>query len=317
MAEGAPRIRFRHRAEYVALAFAGAIVRWAPHRVSLALAWGVAAVMHGLFGFRRKEARRRLRAVLGPETRERVVRRAAWRSFRNLCFNAVDTLRAPRLTPRWFREHVLLAGRVEWLEQCRASGRGLILAASHSGNWELCALGLQRMGYPLFLLARRQKNPLTDDYLNRMRASAGAPALMNDDPGLLRQTIRRLRAGEVLALLPDVRARTPAHAIPFFGGIANLGAGPALLARQSGARLITVEIERLGWTRHRLTFGDAVEPDPETDRDADARRVMTEIMARLEGHIRARPDQYFWYNRRWVLDPLTPAESPAASDAPP
>ena len=55
MAEGAPRIRFRHRAEYVALAFAGAIVRWAPHRVSLALAWGVAAVMHELADIELKE----------------------------------------------------------------------------------------------------------------------------------------------------------------------------------------------------------------------------------------------------------------------
>ena len=317
MANGAPRIRFRHRAEYAALAVAGAIVRRAPHRASLALAWLVAAAMHGLFGFRRAEARRRVRAVLGPEARAREVRRAAWQSFRNLCFNAVDTLRAPRLTPRWFREHVHLDGQVEWLEQCRASGRGLILAASHSGNWELCALGLQRMGYPLFLLARRQKNPLTDEYLNRMRASAGAPALMNDDPGLLRQTIRRLRAGDFLALLPDVRARTPAHAIPFFGGTANLGAGPALLARQSGAQLITVEIERLGWTRHRLTFGSPVEPDPGAERDADARRVMIEIMTRLERYIRAHPGQYFWYNRRWVLDPLPSGPSPAAPGTPP
>ena len=317
MAGGPPsRPLLRHRFEYAALAVLGWMVRAMPYRASLALAWLAAAILHHLIGFRRAEARRRIRWVFGPDMPERTVRCAAWKSFRTLCFNAVDTLCLPRRSPEWFRAHIALEGRTDLLDECKASGRGLIVAVPHMGNWELAGVAMQRFGYPFFFLARRQKNALTDAYLNRMRAAAGVPAVMNDDPGLLKQVIRRLRAGEFLALLPDVRARTPAHPIPFLGGTANLGAGPALLARQSGARLITARIERIGWTKHRVTYGDPIEPDPSAERDADARRVMTEVMARLEGSIRAQPGQYFWYNRRWVLDPLTPAESKPAPESP-
>ena len=317
MAAGVPsRPLLRHRLEYAALVGVGALVRALPSRAALALAWLVAAFLHHVIGFRRAEARRRIRLVLGPETPEREVRRAAWTSFRILCFNAVDALCLPIRTPEWFRTHVALEGRTDLLEECKASGCGLILTVPHMGSWELVGVALQRAGFPFFFLARRQKNALTDAYLNRLRATAGVPAMMNDDPGLLKQSIRRLRGGEFLGLLPDVRARTPAHPIPFLGGTANLGAGPALLARQSGARLVAARVERIGWTRHRITFVHALEPDPSAERDADARRVMTELMAHLEGFIRAQPDQYFWYNRRWVLDPLTPAESKASPEAP-
>ncbi len=317
MADGvSPRPLPRHRLEYAGLIGLGGLVRVLPHRASLALAWLVAAFLHFVVGFRRAEARRRLRRVLDPETPERAIRRAAWTSFRTLCFNAVDALALPTRSPEWFRAHVALEGRTDLLEECKTAGRGLILTVPHMGSWELVGVALQRAGFPFFFLARRQKNTLTDAYLNRLRATAGVPAMMNDDPGVLKQSIRRLRAGQFLGLLPDVRARTPAHPIPFLGGTANLGAGPALLARQSGARLVAARVERIGWTRHRITLVRAIETDPNADRDADARRVMTELMTCLEGFIRTQPEQYFWYNRRWVLDPLTPAESKSAAESP-
>lgn len=317
MAGGTPsRPPLRHRLEYAALIGVGRLVRALPYRASLALAWVVAAILHHLAGFRRAEARRRIRIVFGPDMPERRVRRVAWESFRTLCFNAVDALCLPLRNPEWFRAHVTFEGRTDLLDECKASGRGLIAAGCHMGNWELCGVAMQCSGNPFFSLVRRQKNALTDAYLNRMRAAAGVPAIMNDDPGLLKQVIRRLRAGEFLAILPDVRARTPAHLIPFLGGTANLGAGPALLARQSGARLTTAEVRRIGWTKHLVIYGDPIELDPSAERNADARRVMTEVMARLERSIRAHPGQYFWYNRRWVLDPLVPAESNPAPESP-
>jgi hypothetical protein len=37
-------------------------------------------------------------------------------------------------------------------------------------------------------------------------------------------------------------------------------------------------------------------------------------MRQIEAMIRAEPGQWFWYNRRWVLDPLD-AEEPAGEFA--
>jgi Kdo2-lipid IVA lauroyltransferase/acyltransferase len=298
--------RMKHRVEYAALVAAAGLLRILPHRAALGLVWGVAALMHVVFGFRRAEARRRIRAVFGEALPEARVRSAAWASFRGLCFNAVDMVRLHYWTPERLRERFTFEGRMDVLDACRADGRGLVVAVPHAGNWELAGIAMQRTGYPFFFLARRQKNALTDAFLNRLRAAEGVPAVMND-PGLMRGVIRRLRAGEMLALLPDARARTPAFDIPFLGGRANLGGGPAVLARHTGSVLLPAIVERIGWTRFRVRFFDPIAPDPAADRDADARRMLTQLMATLETEIRARPDQYFWYNARWVLDPLAPA----------
>lgn len=306
MASSPTQPRAKHRVEYAALLVGAALLRALPHRAALGLAWGVAALMHVVFGFRRAEARRRIRAVFGNDLSVAGVRAAAWASFRALCFNAADLIRLHYWTPARMRARFVFEGRIDVLDACRAAGRGLVVAVPHAGNWELAGIAMQRMGYPFFFLARRQKNALTDAFLNRLRAAEGVPAVMND-PGLMRGVIRRLRDGEMLALLPDVRARTPAFDIPFLGGRANLGGGPALLARRTGSVLLPAIVERIGWTRFRVEFFDPIAPDPAADRDADAGRMLTLLMAKLESEIRARPGQYFWYNARWVLDPLPPA----------
>ena len=40
------------------------------------------------------------------------------------------------------------------------------------------------------------------------------------------------------------------------------------------------------------------------DAEADIRRLTETVMASIEAQIRADPGEWFWYNRRWVLDPL-------------
>ena len=39
------------------------------------------------------------------------------------------------------------------------------------GNWELAGIAIDLNDLPIFSIARRQKNPLTDAYINNMRSS--------------------------------------------------------------------------------------------------------------------------------------------------
>ena len=40
------------------------------------------------------------------------------------------------------------------------------------------------------------------------------------------------------------------------------------------------------------------------DRKEDIKRMMNDLMAQFTEAIKAHPEQYFWYNKRWVLDPI-------------
>ncbi len=306
-------VRVRHVLEYVALRCVSALFRWLPYRGALAVGWLVAWAGHHVVRFRRAEARRRIRSVLGPGVAEREVRRIAWISFRNLCFNAVEIARLARMSAAWVERHVDVAP-MEVTRPRIAAGRGVIMATPHAGNWDLMGVATHTRDFPVFFIARRQKNPFTDRHLNRMRGATGVETVLND-AGLLRNVIRHLRRGMMLAILPDVRSRTPALAIPFLGGVANLPAGAALFARQAEAPIYPAFISREGWARHRLQVYDPILPDPAADKRADWERMMRALMAVFDRCIRARPEQYFWYNKRWVLEPLPQAEAPVRPPA--
>lgn len=294
----------KQRAEYILLRAALLPLHILPRRAALGLAWLVAWAMHRIFRFRAEEARRRIRLVLGPDLRESEVKRIAWISWRNLCFNVVEMARFPAIARGGISDIIDDFDEVvEATEDLRAEGKGPILATIHMGNWELAGLALTMANLPLFVIARRQKNELSNNYLLRIRTDTGFDIVMNDDR-LLRNIIKRVRRGDILAILPDVRARTPALQIDFLGGRANIGGGLGMFARQTGLPILPAYGLRTGWTRHKWRTLDPIYPDPSLEKRADWHRMTQQIMTQFSQIVRQNPEQYFWYNKRWVLDPL-------------
>lgn len=309
------RQRPKHIVEYLALRGFAGFLNLLPYRLALCAGWGAAWLAHYVVGFRRAEARRRVRLVLGAAVTDREIRRIAWISWRNMCFNIVENLRMVRLGPDWIRRHTNFFEAFRDLKRAVDDHHGAMTALPHSGNWDLAGVAAHRFGIPMFFIARRQKNPLTDAHLNAQRGVTGVQTVLNDRFAL-RHVITKLRAGMCLAILPDVRSRTRALQIPFLGGVANLGAGAAMFARSSEKPIVPAFIIREGWSRHRLQFFEPILPDPALDKDADWMRMMQKLMALLDAQIRAHPEQYFWFNKRWVLDPFKEPEASPESTPP-
>lgn len=305
------KYRVRHLAEYAVLRAIAAIFGALPYHAALALACAFAWVAHRVFRFRAAAARARIREVFGPGLPEREVRRIAWVSFRNLFFNAVELVRTARITPAWVERHVDVRSFVERAERHIEPGRGAIFVVPHMGNWDLAGVVTALRGHPLFVMAARQRNPLTDAYLNRLRGATGIEVVFRDDDGALRHVLKNLKHGKRLAILTDLRSRTPGMRVRFLGKDANIVAGLGLFARQADVVVCPGCIRRVGWTRHTFDFEDPIRPDPALDKEADWQRITQRVMDVYERAIRAHPDQYFWYNKRWVLDPLGKEEKPA------
>jgi Kdo2-lipid IVA lauroyltransferase/acyltransferase len=273
-----------------------------PYRVAMALGAGLACCAFYLIRFRVREAVRRIRLVLGEQVAAKQARRIAWISLRNLFLNVVEILRFPVMTSDWLDAHVDTSG-VDFIRERWKGENGAILAVPHMGNWDLAGVGAHMMGLPIFFLARRQKNPLTDEYLNRLRGVTGVETILTDS-GALRKVIRNLKDGKVFALLPDVRARETSIRVDFLGGTADLATGMESFARHAQVPIFPAYALREGWGRHRWVVTEPVYPDLSLDREEDQRRIMQEVMSRFDRAVRAHPEQYFWYNKRWILDPL-------------
>lgn len=295
--------RPKHIVEYVLLVGAGGLIRILPLRIAMCIGWLVAAFMHYLGGFRRKEAIRRLGEVFGDWFSDRERKHIAWISWRNLCFNAIEAIRFSTLTVEDVEKQPLAEQAPRLLKALEEEEHGYIFATIHMGNWDMAGVTADLLGLPVFSIARRQKNPLTDDYLNKARNAFNMEVILNDSK-VLKGVIRRIKAGKVLAILPDVRNRTEAFPIKFLNGEANLGAGVALFARQCNCPIYPAVVRRVGWTKHEAVVFDPIRPDPSLEKTEDWKRIMQQMMDLFNEEIAKTPEQYFWYNKRWVLDPV-------------
>jgi KDO2-lipid IV(A) lauroyltransferase len=294
--------RTKHIVEYVFLRAVTGLVTILPLRLALGLGWMLARLSYPFITKRAVEARRRMRAVMGPGVTESELRRWAFTSWRNLFFNIIEIARAPRWNRKQIDRLVDYREVDKLLALHRARG-GYTLAVCHMGNWELAGFTVRELGLPLFVMMRGQSNPLVTDYLNRIREAAGVGAIERHSKSL-GQIAKRIRAGEIFTILPDIRAKSPEGAVvvPFLGGQAYLNAGTCMFAVLTKTPVVTAYVRRIGWTRHQIIAHDPIEPDPTRDKHDDIARMLTEIMAQLDAEIRRDPGQYFWYNKRWVLD---------------
>ena len=296
---------FKHRIEYQILRGLIGLFRLLPHRAALGSAAGLAWIVHRGFGWRKREAWRRIREVL-PSSSDAEVRTAAWISFRNLWFNAVELIRAGKLSDSHWQRHLDNQDVVRSLRTELAGGKGLIVALVHAGNWDLAGVWTSRHGIPGIFIARSQKNPLVNGLMNQFREMTGALVVDRDDPHLVRKVVRALKEGRMLAILIDLRARTAGLNLPYLGGRAEVGAGLAAIAQLSGAPVLPVFLRRSGWQNHGWECGRAVRFEAGRDKEEERARIMRECLDWLGQRVLSEPSQYFWYNKRWVLEPFPP-----------
>ncbi|QBG46321.1 hypothetical protein EGM51_02485 [Verrucomicrobia bacterium S94] len=308
--------RPKHIAEYAALKFFQFCFNILPYRLALALGAGLGWFAFYVVRWRVANAKKRIREVFGDELSSRKVNRIAFLSMRYMFFNMVDVFRHRFWTPKQFRKHSNFHTASDRLHEHMKTGRGAICVTPHMGSWELGGRASEIYEVPLFFIVGTQRNPLFNKFLNELRGGTGSKALPRDDVLLLRKVMKNLKAGKILAMTNDLRSRTKGISVQFLGKEANMNGGMALFARQSKVPIFPMICYRESWTQHRCILFDPIEPDLSLSREDDWQRMTQLTMTMYEKEIRKRPEQYFWYNKRWVLDPFieeAPEPSPDQS----
>ena len=295
--------RVKHVCEYAALRVAVGLLNALPYRCALTVGWLIAALAFCVGRKQVREACRRMQVAFGDRFTSRERRRMAWISLRNTVFNLVELLRLPRLSRRWFDTHVDCKEFAAAVKACTDTGRGAVLACPHMGNWELGGAACHFRGVPIFNIAAKQRNPLVNAYFNRVRSSPGI-ATVERGSGGMHNVLRMIKNGKALAILPDSRMRHPDILLPLLGGQANLGTGMAAFARYANVPVFPAIVTRQGWTHHQVKLCKPIQPDSSTPKLQDTHRMMMQAVKICDDAIHAQPEQWFWYNKRWVLDPV-------------
>lgn len=306
------RYPFKHIAEYGLLRGLAGFLNLLPYRAALCVAWFLAGAAFHVFRFRRKETFRRIRLVFGPEMPEKRVRQIAWLSLRNTAFNAVEMMRAPSIDKPWVEKHIPgFSTSIPGVIELVAKHKGAVITVPHMGNWDLAGWACACYGIKMFSIAAKQRNELIDRWINRQRECG--MTILERGGGTMLQIMRRLRTGNVLAILPDVRVATKDISAPFLGGSANVGRGMAMFAIGAKVPIVPAIFRREGWARHVFVQLPTIFPDPSLDKQEDAKRITLAVLSEVDKAIHETPEQWFWYNKRWILFPVKSAGADGAA----
>lgn len=236
---------------------------------------------------------------LDPTTRQALHREV----MRTTGRQAVETLRL------WTRPHAdnlaLIRERhgEALFDAALASGRGLIVAAPHHGNWELLNQWLATRT-PLAILYKPPESRVGEAFLRRVRADAEEGRVTQvraEGPGI-RQLFRTLRDGGVVGILPDQQPKSGDGVFaPFFGRQALTMTLLSRLAERSGATVLFCSCERLEGPE--LAYALRIDPAPEAIHDPDTTASVAALNAGVERMARRAPAQYQWTYKRYTLRP--------------
>ena len=288
--------------EYVALRAACGLVNAIPYPVAMALASFAATFAVRVLRFKRARTLGRIRSVF-PEKDARACLRIAERSLANVLQTAVEMIRAPRLSRKWMDRHVV-DGRLykDRLQAYVDEGRGVVVMVPHSGNWYMAAWSMAAYGLPLFAIAAKQRNPKVDAWMKRQYGSI--EVLDRGSARTLVEIRRKLESGRTFAILPDLRVPQPDVEVDFLGGKANVSHAGAMFAVRCGAPIVVAVMRREGG-RHVFDHVGTLRPDPAaSDKKAEAARLTREAMKMLDERVRRHPEDWYWYNKRWILQPV-------------
>jgi len=250
------------------------IIRWIPESKAYSLADRFADYVYARNGKgvnRLRSNYRRVRPELDDAQLEFLVN-AGMRSYlRYWC----DTFRFPV----WSKERLLATTVCEnenFLRDPIAAKRGCIVALPHAGNWDHAGAYFCATGIPLTTVAEHLKPEKLFRKFLGYRTAMGMEVLDLDSRSIAVLS-QRLRAGKLVALVADRDLSKNGIPVNFFGTGGQMPAGPALLAIQTGADLITayVKYEEVGI---RIIFGEAIAV-PDSGSVSEKAAVMTQVIA--------------------------------------
>jgi KDO2-lipid IV(A) lauroyltransferase len=223
---------------------------------------------------------------------------AAAAMYRALGTSALELLWLSR-SPRDIRPLTGFDGDAEArYAELRRRGRGMVLAASHTGNWDLAACAVaQRLG-PLSVVTKRLSVTSVDALWQRTRAGYGVRLV--EARGAFAMARDALAAGAAVAMMID---QVPAHErhgtrVPFLGEEAWVDRAPATVAARFGVPLVVTASRRDDGGVQRLSILDVLEPPPRAGAawidEASSRATVA-----LERFVVQHPSEWLWMHRRW------------------
>ena len=286
----------RNWLEYIPFLLTARLVRALPRRWALRLGSRLGILGMWLLPGRRQLARDNLRRAYPEKSaaeRDAILREM----FSHLGTGFIEMLRLDLLRSAADLQRDFIVEGEEHVRAALSAGRGCILLTGHVGFWEAGNFIFSKLGYPIGVVAKPMRNPLTDQYFLRMREMAGG-YIINSRKGA-RRILKALQQKHLVGILMDQHvSRRQGVQVPFFGRPAWTTPIIAELAMKYRVPIVPAFCRWLPDDRYQLEIFPRImlAGEPTRDKVVENTALLTRV---IEAEVRRHPAQWFWVHRRW------------------
>jgi KDO2-lipid IV(A) lauroyltransferase len=268
------------------------IFRFLPFRVSLWVGRCLGWAGYYLLPKKRAVVYANLKTAFSTEKSPHQLQVLTRSVFINFVQSFIELLCFFKIKRLGFKHFVQLQGR-ENVDQAVRQGKGVILLAIHSGNWELGSVLNSTMGYPYSLVANEQpRMPKLAVLLNECRCMAGAHIIA---PGAAtKEIIKALHRNEIVTLVLDQGGQEGVP-VKFLGKTAAMSTGAIRLALKYGCALCPAWIIRKSDGYHVLEFFPAMKLISTGDLEKDITANVQQAASYFEHLLHEHPEEYLWF----------------------
>lgn len=283
------------RISYLAYLSGWKIVGVLPERLAYRLFKKIAHIMFGRNGKSVRRLRTNL-AIVQPNSKSEDLERLVLSGLESYLRYWCDTFRIHRWSAERLERTVSLTNG-HLLRDPMASGRGVIIALPHSGNWDHAGAYFCQQGIPLVTIAEILKPEKLFRKFLSYREAMGFEVLGLDSRAFV-TLIRRAREKRLIALVADRDLSESGIVVDFFNQKAKMPAGPAVLAIREGLPLVVAHVSYTEVGIH-IDFTEIVLPDND---DEEARIQLTvQLMADAFAQgIAKTPQDWHMLQRIWI-----------------
>ncbi len=275
-------------------------VSFLPLSIALALGRFIGWIWFYIIPVRRGLALENINRALGNELSKKEQRKAIRELFANFGMYIVELLRLPYVSVEENKKLVEIEGW-ENMDAALEKGKGAILLATHVDNVDLGGCSMAFRGAPISVVVR-QMGKTAEEFITSVRENTGVTIISRKGT---KNVIKDLLAeNKIVTIVIDQHlSKYRAIACKFFGLWASTTTAPSRFAFETGAPIIPAVItrkEKPGY--HHITVSPEFNLEtPYDDIDMNIRHNTERLNRVAEDWIRATPNQWWWFHKRWKV----------------
>ena len=237
-------------------------------------------------------------AFTHPEWPPHIIQQTARRVFENAGKTFFEIIQAFFFSRDRIASAIKIKG-LDNLHELKAADAGAIAISAHFGNWELGLLSLSGfIDASIFSVARPIEIPTIDQWLYKFRTRFGNQIV--NKKNALRPLMKAIGNGRIIGIMLDQEPKHKDGAeCVFFGKKVSTTSVAALLARRYEVPVFPLFCVREKDGTLSLCVRPRLQLQKTENASEDLKVNAQQMTTAIEDAVRAYPDQWFWFHKRW------------------